>query len=199
MDYWNHNVHYQPVILESVPPGCGVALDVGCGDGMLACKLAARCAEVTGIDRDTRMITLARERAKASALANVEFVEADFRGYPLNEDTFDFVCANTSLHHMDFAAALTELARVLRPGGHLAIVGLAADKSAGDRIVGATGIPAVLFYRMTRRKAGPGGVPIMDPDMSWREVRATAQRILPGVRYRRHLMWRYSLRWRKPA
>ena len=43
-DYWNHNVHYQPVILNAVPPGSGPALDVGCGDGMLACRLAERCA-----------------------------------------------------------------------------------------------------------------------------------------------------------
>ena len=43
---WNHNVHYQPVILRAVPPGCGAALEVGCGDGLLASRLAERCAEV---------------------------------------------------------------------------------------------------------------------------------------------------------
>jgi len=72
---WNHNVHYQPVILRAVPADCAAALDVGCGDGTLARKLAER----------------------------------------------------------------------------------------------------------------------------WAEVRAVAARLLPGVRYRRHLMWRYSLRWREPA
>ena len=81
-DYWNHNVHYQPVILNAVPDGCGAALEVGCGDGLLASRLAERCAEVTAIDRDA--------------------------------------------------------------------------------------------------------------------VRATARRLLPGVRYRRHLLFRYSLLWRKP-
>ena len=35
--------------------------------------------------------------------------------------------------------------------------------------------------------------------MTWREVRAEAARLLPGVRYRRHLLWRYSLIWQKPA
>ena len=44
-EYWNHNVHYLPVILAAVPPGCGAALDVGCGDGLLARRLAARCRE----------------------------------------------------------------------------------------------------------------------------------------------------------
>jgi ubiquinone/menaquinone biosynthesis C-methylase UbiE len=193
-DYWNHNVHYQPVILGAVPPGCRAALDVGCGDGMLAGRLAERCAEVTGIDRDPRMIALARAR---QSRARVTFIEADFLTYPFEAASFDFVCANTSLHHMDFAAALTALARVLRPGGRLAIIGLAADKSLADRLAGAPGVPAALFYRAIYRK-GESRAPIMDPEMSWRETRAEAARLLPGVRYRRHLLWRYSLLWRKP-
>ena len=54
--YWNHNVHYQPVILRAVPVPCARALEVGCGDGLLARRLAERCAVVTAIDRDARMI-----------------------------------------------------------------------------------------------------------------------------------------------
>jgi hypothetical protein len=100
---------------------------------------------------------------------------------------------------MDFAVALAAASRLVRPGGCLAMVGLAADKSVGDKLVGATGIPTWLFYRLIRQKGGPDGVPIKDPDMSWREIRETAQGIIPGVRYRRHFMWRYSLLWRKPA
>jgi ubiquinone/menaquinone biosynthesis C-methylase UbiE len=193
--YWNHNVHYQPVILDAVPPGCGPALDVGCGDGMLACRLAERCAEVTGIDRDSRMIALAR--ARTAEHASAQFIEADFLAHTLQAASYDFVCANTSLHHMDFTAALTELARVLRPGGRLAVIGLAADRSIADYLAAAPGVPADLFYRAIHRR-GESGAPIMDPAMSWREVRAAAARVLPGVRYRRHLLWRYSLRWRKP-
>ena len=67
--YWNHNVHYQPVILNAVPAGCGAALEIGCGDGLLASRLAERCAEVTAIDRDAEMIALARSRAQATAPA----------------------------------------------------------------------------------------------------------------------------------
>src|SRR5579862_2818194 len=99
--YWNHNVHYQPVILNAVPPGCGSALDVGCGDGLLAGRLAQRCAQVTGIDRDQRMIA----RARAAGYARVTFIEPDFLAWPFEAASFDFVCANTSLHHMDFTAA----------------------------------------------------------------------------------------------
>jgi|SRR5580658_5858567 ubiquinone/menaquinone biosynthesis C-methylase UbiE len=197
--YWNHNVHYQPIILRAVPPRCGPALDVGCGDGMLAYRLAERCTEVTGIDRDDRMIGLARERAKAQAHeGHVTFVAADFLAYPLPEASFDFVCANTSLHHMDFAAALTTMARLLRPGGNLVIIGLAKNGSLADFVAEVPAAPVNLFYRAVYHE-GNSGAPVKDPDMTWGQVRATARTLLPGARYRRQLLWRYSLLWRKPG
>jgi SAM-dependent methyltransferase len=132
-DYWNHNVHYQPVILGEVPPGCESAIDVGCGDGVLA----ARGAAVTGIDLDERMIGLARSR-----VPDATFLAGDFLTYPFRDDSFGFACANTALHHMDFAAALAKLARILRPGGRLAVVGVAAHGSPADWLIDAAGIPA---------------------------------------------------------
>jgi ubiquinone/menaquinone biosynthesis C-methylase UbiE len=194
-DYWNHNVHYQPVILDAVPDGCGAALEVGCGDGLLARQLAARAAAVTAIDADAGMIALARERTSAS---HVRFVHADFLACPIGAASFDFACANTALHHMDFAAALRAMARALRPGGRLAVVGLAAHGSPADYLIDALGMPASLIYRAVRRE-GNSGAPVKDPEITWAEVHATARDILPGVRYRRHLLWRYSLRWRKPG
>jgi len=195
-EYWNHNVHYQRVILNAVPPGCGTAVDIGCGDGMLACKLAVRCASVTGIDMDERMIEVAQARGNGAPA--VGFVQGDFLGYPFGEASFDFACANTALHHMDFAAALTKMARILRPGGRLAVVGLANEGSPADLLIGAAGIPANYWYKYTKGEGDPGA-PIMSPDMTWSQVRATAARLLPGAHYRRHLLWRYSLTWTKPA
>jgi SAM-dependent methyltransferase len=195
--YWNHNVHYQPVILNAVPAGCGAALEIGCGDGLLASRLAERCAEVTAIDRDAEMIALARSRAQATGPGRVTVVEADYLAYPVAEASFDFACANTSLHHMDFTAALAAMARALRPGGRLAVVGLAAHGSFGDYLADVPGIPLGLAYRAVSGKSDPGA-PVKDPEMTWAEVRASARRLLPGVRYRRHLLFRYSLLWRKP-
>jgi SAM-dependent methyltransferase len=195
-DYWNHNVHYQRMILDAVPGGCGAAIDVGCGDGLLACKLAARCAAVTGIDRDEKMIAVATERGRA--IPAVSFILADFLAYPVEDASLDFACANTALHHMDFGAAVAKMARILRPGGRLAVVGLAANGSPADWVIGAAGIPANLWYRRTRGEGYPGA-PVMAPDMTWSQVRSAAGRLLPGARYRRHLLWRYSLTWAKPA
>jgi ubiquinone/menaquinone biosynthesis C-methylase UbiE len=195
-DYWNHNVHYQPVILNAVPPGCAAAIDVGCGDGMLACELAARCGAVTGIDRDERMVGLARERGRG--FPAVTFVAGDFLAYPFRDGAFDFACANTALHHMDFAAALAKMARILRPGGRLVVVGLADNGSPADWVIGAAGIPADRYYKLVRAH-GSSGAPVMAPGMTWAQARAIAERVLPGVRWRRHLLWRYSLRWDKPG
>ena len=191
--YWNHNVHYQSVILGAVPAGCGPALDVGCGDGMLAGCLAERCAEVTGIDPDRRMIAMAR--SQVGDHTRVRFIEADFLAHDFPPASFDFVCANTSLHHMDFAAALTAMARV--SGGEAARGGGARGGQIVRRLPG----------ERVRDPAQPGlpspvprgqlGRADQEPRMTWAEVRTAARGLLPGVRYRRHLLWRYSLLWRK--
>ncbi len=203
-DYWNHNAYYQPLILNAVPPGCGSALDVGCGDGMMACRLAGRCRDVTGIDRDGRMIRMARERGRE--LPNVAFIQADFLTYPLGEGSFDFVASNTAINHMDFEPALRHMARLLRPGGRLAIVGLARNGSPNDLLYDAAGVPLNLALGAVHGLAravglegeGPGH-PVAGSPMTWGEVRSTAQRLLPGAQYRRHLLFRYSLTWRKPG
>jgi ubiquinone/menaquinone biosynthesis C-methylase UbiE len=152
-EYWNHNVHYQRVILDAVPERCQAAVDVGCGDGMLVRKLAARCGAVTGIDRDERIIGVARERG--AAVPGVRFAHGDFLEYPFEEASLDFACANTALHHMDFGAALARMAWLLKPGGRLAVVGLANNGSPADWVIGGAGIPANLTTNGPEGKPAP--------------------------------------------
>jgi SAM-dependent methyltransferase len=197
MDYWNHNVAHHPVILRAVPDDCAEALDVGCGDGLLVRKLAARAARVTGIDPSPEMIALARERG--GGLANAAFREEDFLSADLAAGGYDFVCSVAVIHHMDFTAALTRMRELLRPGGTLAVVSLARNASARDWAFEIISVPVARANRLRRNHGGPEGMPIADAEMSWREVRDQARRLLPGVRYRRHALWRYSLVWRKPG
>jgi SAM-dependent methyltransferase len=195
-EYWNHNVAYHPVILEAVPAGCAAALDIGCGDGLLVRKLAGRARQVTGVDRSPRMIELARRLSAGTG--NATFVEADLLAHDLPAGGYDFVCAVATVHHMDFARAVTEMTRLLRPGGRLAIVGLARNATPLDWLISGLGVPVARANRLRRSRGDPHGVPLMDPDMSWGEVRAEARRLLPGARFRRHLLWRYSLLWTRP-
>jgi len=194
--YWNHNVHYDPVILAAVPRPCATALDVGCADGRLTAALATRCGQVTGIDPDPGMITLARRRCHDAA--NVALIENDFLAEPFGAKAFEFICANTALHHMDFEAALTRMRDLLRPGGRLAVVGLARAGSPADLLPDVIAAPTNLLLRALHQE-GSAGAPVADPPMTWSQIRSTVRTILPGATYRRRLLWRYTLTWRNPS
>lgn len=196
--YWNHNVHYHRLVLDAVPGGCGRALDIGCGDGLLAERLAGRVPEVTGVDRSAAMIRLAR--ARCVRVPNVAFVEADFMTAQRGAlpGAYDFITAVAVIHHLDFAAAARRMVELLAPGGRLVIIGLASNRTPLDWIVSGAGVPASrLLTRRHRGKGGPPGMPMEDSDLSWGAVRRTARNCLPGSRFRRHLLWRYSLVWDK--
>ncbi|KUP95931.1 class I SAM-dependent methyltransferase [Thermobifida cellulosilytica] len=199
--YWNHNTHYHRLVLDAVPQGCASALDVGCGDGLLVARLAERVGRVTGVDRSAAMVRLARERT--AHLAGVTVVEADVRdavGGVLCEGGYDFVSALAVVHHWGFADAVGTLVRLLAPGGVLVVVGLAADRTPVDWLVSAAGVPVSRWLAWRNGgKRDPAGMPVAEPDLSWGEVRAAARRLLPGCRFRRHLLWRYSIVWQKPA
>ncbi|MEU8823848.1 class I SAM-dependent methyltransferase [Streptomyces sp. NPDC048636] len=200
--YWNHNVHYHPLVLGAVPDGCGAALDVGCGDGLLVRELAARAATVTGVDRSAEMIRTAREADPPGTPPRVTYLEADFldaaRGR-LPAGGYDFISAVAVVHHLDFAETLRAMAGLLAPGGRLTVVGLATNRTPLDWIISGAGVPAAAILH--RRHGGvrdPAGMPVRMPAMSWGQVRREARRLLPGCRFRRHLLWRYSLLWDKP-
>ncbi|GAA0338841.1 class I SAM-dependent methyltransferase [Actinoallomurus spadix] len=195
-DYWNHNTHYHRLVLDAMPDPCEAALDVGCGEGLLARRLATRARRVTGVDRSAEMIRQARGRAGGSG--GLEFLAADFLRHPFPEGAYDLVCSVAVIHHMDFTAALTRMADLLRPGGTLVVVGLARDRTPLDRAFSGAVLPAIMIADRVRGKADPAGMPMTEPEMSWGRVRREALRLLPGARFRRHLYWRYSVRWRKP-
>jgi SAM-dependent methyltransferase len=205
-DPWNHNVHYHRVIFEAIPPRCHQALDVGCGTGLLTRKLRRVVPGVTGVDRDERCIAVARSRG---APGDITYCCGDFLDLPLEPGSFDLITAVASLHHMDTAACLSRMRDLLRPGGVLVIVGLARDGWSPADL--ALEFPAVvsnrvqlLRHRAARRQAGRAAgdyqPPVVwPPPETYRETRRLAGRLLPGMRYRRRLLWRYSICWRKPG
>ncbi|MER5181520.1 class I SAM-dependent methyltransferase [Streptomyces sp. NPDC002896] len=195
--YWNTNVARHSGILRAVREGCSDALDVGCGDGLLARKLAGRAKRVTGIDKSPEMIACAREFA--AGYPDLTFIEGDFLTAELPTAEYDFICSVTTIHHMEFEAALTRMRELLRPGGRLVVVGLAREASVGEWATLIAAAPIVRITKVLRRARGPEGMPVAVPQMSYGQVRAAARRLLPGVRYRRHVLRRYSLTWEKPG
>ena len=86
-------------------------LDIGCGDGQLTLRLAATGALVRGVDASPEMVRAARSRG-------VEADEASAEALPYPDRTFDAAFSNAALHWVhDHDAMLSEVHRVLRPGG----------------------------------------------------------------------------------
>src|SRR5215472_4546943 len=125
---WNHNIHYHGVVLEAVGVGRANALDVGCGDGLLARRLARSVGRVQAIDLDQATIEHARQQDDGTG---VEYVHGDFLTADLPTESVDAVVSVTALHHMDESAALRRMSDLLRPGGTLAVVGIARDSTPG--------------------------------------------------------------------
>ncbi|HET9437564.1 MAG TPA: class I SAM-dependent methyltransferase [Gaiellaceae bacterium] len=99
--------------------GDEAALDAGCGTGAVAFALAPQVAEVVGVDTRADYLDAAREAAPA----NVRFVEGDVMALPFGYAEFDLVCCHRVLHHVRRPElAVSELARVARPGGKIFLV-----------------------------------------------------------------------------
>ncbi|MGV9821807.1 class I SAM-dependent methyltransferase [Nocardia xishanensis] len=187
--YRNHNTRYHPWLLAKTPSSARTALDVGCGDGLLARKLAAHCREVVGIDADAAAL------AQASATDRVRFEQADFREF---SGTFDYVTTVATLHHVPLEEGLAALRRLVAPGGTLAVVGLWKMTPRRD----AAYLPLLpLIWAIDRYPPRPTGpdVAMRDPEETLDNIRACAAKTLPGARIRRRLMFRYTLLWQRPA
>jgi len=192
---WNHNIHYHPFILHCVPAACGRALDVGCGTGLLARKLAECCGEVVAIDIDRD--TLIRARAANTPRPNLNFEEADVMAGPFPDNSFDLITAVATLHHLPLVPALTRLRDLLKPSGVLAIIGLHRMHGPEDYAWAAAALPASRILRCLHTYADVGA-PLREPKETLREIRAASAAILPGSHCRRRLFFRYSLTWQKP-
>ncbi|MFD4724043.1 class I SAM-dependent methyltransferase [Streptomyces seoulensis] len=162
----------------------------------MARKLAARVPRVTGVDLSPEMI--ARARGLSGGRPGPLFLQGDFLTAGLPAEGYDFICSVTAVHHMDFTRALLRMRQLLRPGGTLVVVGLAREQSVGEWAVFLTAAPVMRVTKAVRRAGTPEGMPVADAEMSYGEVRRAARELLPGVRYRRHVLRRYSLTWRKP-
>jgi ubiquinone/menaquinone biosynthesis C-methylase UbiE len=109
--------------LLELQPGSHV-LDLACGHGRIASRLARRGARITGLDSTRLFLDLARAEAAAEELS-VDYVQGDMRALPWPDESFDHVISwFTSFGYFDDEEnrlVLREARRVLRPGGQLLI------------------------------------------------------------------------------
>jgi ubiquinone/menaquinone biosynthesis C-methylase UbiE len=104
-------------------------LDVGCGTGAAVREAAPTVGRAVGVDLSAGMIDRARELG--AGLDHAEFVRGDSENLPFGDGEFTAVLCTTSFHHYPQPdRALREMARVLAPGGRLAIADARADHPA---------------------------------------------------------------------
>lgn len=167
-DYFSRFMESSAVeFLDRLDPKPGISLlDVACGSGQLALLAARRGARVTGVDIASNAIAAARGRAAADGL-DAQFDEGDAEALPYADASFDLV---TTLYGAMFAPrpalVASELLRVCRPGGTVAMANWTKEGFIGD-----------MFKTIARFIAPPG----MPSPVLWGDESTVRQRFGAGV------------------
>lgn len=205
---WSQNEYFHGWILRHLPARRRSALDVGCGAGVLAGKLAGEFARVTGIDADAGMAAVATARLADDARVTIRRGRFEDFAATAGEGQADLITMVAVLHHLDLVGTLARIPALLAPGGRLLVVGLARVDSLSDLLIDLLSTAANPVMGLIRhpRVARPGEpdaaepvMPVRDPTSTLAEITAVARARLPGVTVRRRLFFRYTLRWDKPA
>lgn len=111
------------MLLEMGVPAGSRILDAGCGPGVHSIRVAKAGHDVLGIDLSESMLGEARRRVSDAGLTDhVEFRQEDLTKLTLSDQSFDFVFSwGVIIHIPDVERAVSELARVVKPGGSLAL------------------------------------------------------------------------------
>jgi arsenite methyltransferase len=162
-----------PTASASLRPGETV-VDLGCGGGLdvfLAAKRVGPTGRAIGIDMTPEMLALARKNAARSGLPNVEFHQATIDRLPLLAGTVDCVISNCVINlATDKQAVFREIARILKPGGRVALSDIALKQPLPGELRGdlaayigcVAGAILIDEYRAGLAAAGLADVDVID-------------------------------------
>ncbi len=203
-DGWSHNSHYHDFLLKQISVRCTDALDIGCGTGAFSRHLAQRSERVLALDLSPRMIEIAQGRSKQ--YPNIDFQVADVITWELSVDQFDCIASIATLHHLPLEETLTRMKNALRANGMLLILDLFQPEGLSDALTELAAVPVHLILswiktgrlresRQAREAWAQHGQ--NDSYLTLSQIRQVCATALPGTRVRKHLLWRYSIVWKK--
>ncbi|WP_083904610.1 class I SAM-dependent methyltransferase [Nocardiopsis kunsanensis] len=202
---FNHNDHYHALLLREIPKPCRNALDVGCGTGRFAQKLALRGIQVHAIDTDGNVIADAEKKnSTLKPPQQVHFEQADIKSMRLEPNTYDYIACLASIHHVPFEI-VNKLRASLTENGVLVILGCYRETTFLDHTVSLIAVPVnaifrtIVFFWEKWKKGGDcvlnesASASVSSPDMTLPEIQEKSAEILPGRSIRHLLFWRYFL------
>ncbi|HEY5832818.1 class I SAM-dependent methyltransferase [Streptomyces sp.] len=158
---FDHNDHYHRLLVRQVSRTRGVALDVGCGTGRFAWRLAGLGMEVDAVDPSEEVIAAARARSEGRTGGPVpRFTCADVTETDLPKGRYDVISCLASIHHMPFGT-VAALREALAPGGVLVILGCYPERSRTDwtHPVAGRGFAAAMAASPLRLRPPPSPAP----------------------------------------
>lgn len=139
-NYATSKFHADPARMEELavlaqPRATDVCLDVATGAGNSAFALSPYARHVVGLDITREMLQQAQNGASKRALENVSWVLADAEKLPFQDATFDVYTVRAAPHHfIHIERALSEAARVLKPGGRAAFIDCSPPPAAREQL-----------------------------------------------------------------
>jgi ubiquinone/menaquinone biosynthesis C-methylase UbiE len=126
--------------------GDAVALDYGCGTGLLSLPLATRVSRVIAVDLSEGMLKVLNRKARDGGIDTIETLQADFSTDPIPADAVDLIASAMALHHVaDTQTLLQSFFDLLASGGTVALADL--DSEDGSFHGSMEGIPHTGFDR----------------------------------------------------
>ena len=187
-------------LLRHVPTSARTAIDVGCGDGLLARAMAGRGLSVLGVDVSAGMIELAR--ARSGKTPGLDYQLADIMSAGGTLGTFDVVVSVAMAHHVPLRDVVPALVHLVAPGGVLLLQDVMNRRGVHQLPVNIM----AMAVRQARQLIAPSRITsrvaaayhehgaheeYLDASM----VVPTYASLLPNARVVLHLEWRYSVVW----
>jgi ubiquinone/menaquinone biosynthesis C-methylase UbiE len=200
-DTWDHNQHYEKLLLKEISSESKLGLDIGCGTGEFTKKLAEKVTNVIGIDISPTMIEEAKKRHSSD---NIKYLVQDFD--ELNETIkYDCIVSIATFHHLDIEKALVKINRILTENGSLIILDLYERKGIIDLTLDLIATPLNMMLKKLKNthitqeeiEAWKEHSKI-DHYMTFKNLKKTYVKHLgKPVKIKRLLFWRYIMIYKK--
>jgi SAM-dependent methyltransferase len=201
----SYNERYHNLLLRHLPNNCRESLEIGCGTGGFSRYLARRSDHVIALDLSPQMIRVAREQSRG--YPNIDFEVADVMTWDFPAQRFDCIVSIATLHHLPLRPMLEKMRNALRVGGIILILDLYQNVGPLGRLSDLIAYPVYMAQQLTSRQLNPPRAIAEawdhhgqhDNYLTVSQARQIYTSVLPGAKVKRHLLWRYSVVYRKPA